>query len=152
MTELTQRIVNLQKERGYNDHQLEVGANLPVSSIQAWTKGRKRKDGKIVQTNPSAESIVKIARFFGVSTDYLLCLTEDKTPHYSPTQTALPATKQETSVGFPEQYKSLLTDEKYIDITKLYYNIDEMKRAVLFGTVLGCLQTLKVNTKEILGY
>lgn len=83
MTETTRRILALQKAKGVNDHQLEKGANLPISSIQVWTKGKKRKNGSITETSPSVDSIVNLARYFNVSTDYLLCLTDEPTANQS---------------------------------------------------------------------
>ena len=47
---------------------MEIGAGLANSSISQWKKGK----GK-----PSLDNIVKLSKFFHVSSDYLLCLTDD---------------------------------------------------------------------------
>jgi len=42
-----------------------------VGNESQWKKGK---------FEPSANAIIKIANYFGVSTDYLLCKTDDPTP------------------------------------------------------------------------
>lgn len=61
------RIKLLMSERRVSAHKLEIEANLAISSINGWSNGK---------FNPSAEAIKRIAVYFGVSTDYLLCLTD----------------------------------------------------------------------------
>lgn len=62
-----ERIKLLMSERTISAHKLEIDAGLSNASIQAWSNGK---------ANPSAEAIKRIAIYFGVSTDYLLCLTD----------------------------------------------------------------------------
>lgn len=63
------RIFQLKEERNLTNKQVEIGAGLANSSLSQWKKGK----GK-----PSMENIVKVAVYFHVSTDYLLCLTDDR--------------------------------------------------------------------------
>lgn len=63
------RIFQLKEERNLTSKDVEVGAGLANSSLSQWKKGK----GK-----PSLENIVKVASYFDVSTDYLLCLSEDR--------------------------------------------------------------------------
>lgn len=62
------RILALKDERNLTNRDVEIGAGLANSSISQWKKGK----GK-----PSLDNIVKLSKFFHVSSDYLLCLTDD---------------------------------------------------------------------------
>jgi len=64
------RIVKLQNEKGISDAILNRECELNHSSMYDWKRGR---------TKPSAEAIIKIARYFGVTSDYLLGLSDN--PH-----------------------------------------------------------------------
>lgn len=46
----------------------------------------------------------------------------------------------------------VLTDHNFVDTIKLCNGITAEQRAFVLGAVLGVLQTLKVDTKKILGY
>lgn len=65
------RILTLKEERNLTNRDVEIGAGLANSSISQWKKGK----GK-----PSLDNIVKLSKFFHVSSDYLLCLTDDCVP------------------------------------------------------------------------
>ena len=62
-----ERILLLRDEQNLTSKDVEIGADLANSSISQWKRGR----GK-----PSLESIVKLAHFFHVTSDYLLCLSD----------------------------------------------------------------------------
>lgn len=66
---ITDRITMLQEERSLTNKDVEIGAGLANASISQWKKGK----GK-----PSLESIVKLATYFEVTTDYLLCLSDNR--------------------------------------------------------------------------
>ena len=80
MTETTKRILDLMQKNSLNAHQLEVATNLPNASVQNWVKGKKCKNGDIRYMSASTDAITKLARYFNVSADYLLCLTDVPTP------------------------------------------------------------------------
>ena len=61
------RIFQLKDERNLTNKEVEIGAGLANSSLSQWKKGK----GK-----PSLDNIVKVATYFHVTTDYLLCLSE----------------------------------------------------------------------------
>ena len=63
------RITILQEERNLTNKEVEVGAGLANASISQWKKGK----GK-----PSLENIIKVATYFEVTTDYLLCLSDSR--------------------------------------------------------------------------
>lgn len=147
MTETTKRIIALQNQAGIKDYPLETGAGIPVSSIQAWTKGKKRKDGSISETTPSADSIAKLARYFNVSADYLLCLTDEPTPLKQANIAEQPATALSTELS------ELSQDKQFVDCAKLYKELKQSDRreiyAYIVGLASGILGAVKVN--KILG-
>lgn len=63
------RIFELKEEKHLTNKDVEIGAGLANSSLSQWKKGK----GK-----PSLENIIKVAAYFHVSTDYLLCLTDER--------------------------------------------------------------------------
>lgn len=65
---LGQRIQSLRKERGMSQQALTVKTGIPQTTLSAWENERK--------TNLSADSVIKLADAFGVTTDYLLGRTD----------------------------------------------------------------------------
>lgn len=63
------RIFQLKEERHLTNKQVEIGAGLANSSLSQWKKGK----GK-----PSLDNIVKISKYFNVSSDYILGLSENR--------------------------------------------------------------------------
>lgn len=161
MTETTKRILSLQKEKALNDHQLEVEAGLPISSIQAWTKGKKRKDGTIAETAPSIDSIVKLARYFNVSADYLLCLTDQPKPlerkevaqAYTNNQTTPPTAPFDYSNGLAEKYQHLFADDDFVKIAEVYDNTKiAAVKGILVGYFIATARANGVDTLTLVGY
>jgi len=60
---LLERILKLMDERGINAKELTEKIGINHSAVTDWKKGKG---------NPSTGAIIKLAKFFGVSTDYLL--------------------------------------------------------------------------------
>jgi len=67
----TKIILDLIREQGTTKAQLERECGLSNGTIHNWEKGRN---------NPSYGAIVKIAKFFNVSEDYIMGETNKKTP------------------------------------------------------------------------
>ena len=63
------KIFQLKNELGLTNKEIETGAGLANSSMSQWAKGK----GK-----PSLENIIKLSLFFHVTSDYLLCLSENR--------------------------------------------------------------------------
>ena len=61
------------EEKKINDATLCRECGLNHSAVTEWKKGKAK---------PSTEAVAKIARYFNVSADYLLGLTDDKTVYY----------------------------------------------------------------------
>lgn len=68
MDTFCKRIKDLRMENGLTQKQLAVKLETTNSAVCDWEKGR---------TQPDLETLAKIARFFSVSADYLLGLSDD---------------------------------------------------------------------------
>ena len=150
MTETTKRIVALQKENGLNDHQLEVGVGLPVSSVQAWTKGKKRKNGEIVESSPGIDSIVKLARYFNVSADYLLGLTDERKPLECRDVGQVDSPTSSVPAVFGEM-PDLLSEERFINTAKIYHELPDEMRERAYMLIYGIAVGLGLNVEKIIG-
>ena len=64
-----ERLIKLRKSRNMNQEQLANELSLSKFCISQYEKGKN---------NPSEETIIKIARMFGVTSDYLLGLSDEK--------------------------------------------------------------------------
>lgn len=144
MTETTKRILELQKQRRIKNYPLEKAAGLPVSTIQSWVKGKKQKDGSITTTSPSTEAIVKLARYFNVSADYLLCLTDEPTPlktadndeHQNPT--------------LPIELFLLSQDKQFVNLAKLYKELPQKYKDEMYALIRGIAIGAGLDIQQIL--
>jgi len=68
-----EKINELIKNSGKSKTEFLSNCNFNHNMFDDW----KRKG-----MNPTAEKLIKIAQYFGVSTDYLLGLTDNPKPHY----------------------------------------------------------------------
>ncbi|EET62077.1 DNA-binding helix-turn-helix protein [Marvinbryantia formatexigens DSM 14469] len=108
------RIFQLKEERHLTSKDVEVGAGLANASLLQWKKGK----GK-----PSLESIIKVALYFDVSTDYLLCLTDERK-------------EDKIEISLTEEEKLLL---------KAYNNASVYDR---FRIIQLCMNSLDENIKK----
>lgn len=123
MTETVNRILNLMKNNGDNAHSLEMKANLPISSIAGWKKDKFQ---------PSTDSIVKLARYFGVSTDYLLGLSEDPAQKNFVNSPVVTGNDNAVAVNGSTIYAAgavALDDE----LIRLYREFSEAEKSILLG-------------------
>ena len=67
--DVVDRITDLITERNTTAREVENSAGLSNGSIYSWKKGK----GK-----PSLDSICKLSKYFGVTSDYLLCLSDNR--------------------------------------------------------------------------
>ena len=63
MEKFVERLKELRKEKGLSQAQLATATGLTQTAIAYWETGRR---------NPTAQAVIILARYFEVSTDYLL--------------------------------------------------------------------------------
>lgn len=61
-------LLNLLEEKGLNQRQLSIKANIPTTTINGWLKANRL---------PDYNALIKLSNFFDVSADYLLGLKDD---------------------------------------------------------------------------
>lgn len=66
-----ERILELQKQSGLTVKALEAATGISNGSFSKWKKGTYA---------PSAEAVLRLAKYFHVSTDYLFCLSDSPYP------------------------------------------------------------------------
>ena len=146
MTETTKRIIELKEEMGLNDHQLELGAGLKPAFLQAWRNGKKNPKGEIVEVKPSTDSITKLARYFNVSADYLLCLTDKPKPLENHEVGEI---SDNTLTVFGE-ISDLLAEQRFVDSTKMYRALPDEYRQEVYAFIRGIVTGLGYSLKQIL--
>jgi len=67
MTFLGQKILEQRKEKGWTQKKLAAEIGTTEDSIYSWEKGR---------AEPSIDFIIKLAKIFDVTTDYLFGLSD----------------------------------------------------------------------------
>lgn len=127
----------LRKENKITQVDLARDLGFFHTAVVKWERGERE---------PNIDTLTKIADYFGVSVDYLLGheVNQDnsivKRPEYA------------LSEKFASDYKNLLTDKNFLDITKLCSAVTPEMRAVAFGYIVALFQSRGVNTQAILGY
>ena len=107
---MIEKILELMKKNEVKASELTNNAGLPHSAITHWKKGAAK---------PSSDAIIKIAKYFNVTTDYLLGLSN------------LP-----TGSGQQVVAKESVSELPYRDVAELLYifdKLDSVKKQRLLG-------------------
>lgn len=101
-----QRLLELRKARNLTQQRLAIELGIDQTSISSYECGKYL---------PTVEVLIKLADYFGVSTDYLLGLSEVKTPlktastdqaaYLLALYAALPAHYRERVIGYMQALK-----------------------------------------------
>lgn len=121
MTETTERILELMEQHGDTAYSLEKNTDLPTSTVVAWKKGKFK---------PSADAVVKVAQYYNVSTDYLLCLTNDQTPSKAN------ITEQKNPFLSTNLFE-LAYENRFVNIAKMYKELPEQKREKVYSYIVS---------------
>ena len=118
------RLKELRIERGYTQKELAEGIQTTADSIYSWEKGR---------SEPSIETLVKLADFFECSIDYLTGREDDfgnivlptAAPNLSQQEQgiivafrSLPKDLQQRAAAYISRLGELANDEKAATVTK----------------------------------
>lgn len=135
MDKTAERIIGLMKQHNDSAYALEKKVELPVSTIAAWKKDRFK---------PSADVIVKIAQYYNVATDYLLCLTDE------PISLKTHNTDKRQNAFLTTNLSKLSYDKRFIETAKMYMVLPDIYRERIYGIIQGLIMGLGYNIKNIL--
>lgn len=100
--------------KGYNMRQMSIALNLPYNTYVNYEKGLREVNSEI---------LIIMSRYFGVSPDYLMGLSDDKTPDNTPLEKSnAPPDLDVDDLFVLDKYKRLSVQNRY-EILKL---MDEM--------------------------
>lgn len=108
------RILALQERANISNKDLETVANLANGSVTNWKKRRY---------SPGVDAIVNLARYFQVTSDYLLCLSDNP---------------------IPEKIEKSLTEEEAL-LMEAYHNATIQGR---FRIVQACMNEQDIAAQE----
>ena len=107
---ITERIFDLMKKNSITAAQLSKELSLTKSIFTQWKQELQK---------PSVEAITKIADYFNVSTDYILCKTDDPTPPDKKSSSKPDIKWGDFGISFYEGNGKKLTQKQKDKITKL---------------------------------
>ena len=146
---MIERVMQLIKQSGLSDNAFEKQLHLSQGTVGNWRSGRNKL---------SMEAIIKLARYFNVSTDYLLGLTDERRP-LSATEAAQPQTVvaekgyTEIAENFIREFKEQMKEKAFQDIAKLYKAIKDVSlKAQVLTVLVAYLNRNGFNTENIVGY
>lgn len=132
---MVERILSLIKQSNINDHMFEKQLGFAQGTIGNWRK----KKNKV-----STEAIIKLAQYFNVSADYLLCLTNEPAPLQQTDVAKRPAYELSTELV------ELSQDKNFADSAKLYKVIPNEYKMQVCTYILGVATGLGLDIKQIL--
>lgn len=134
MNKTAERIIRLMEQHNDSAYALEKKVELPVSTIAAWKKDRFK---------PSADAIAKVAQYYNVSADYLLCLTDE--PLLIKTNSLIEEQNAFLTAGLSE----LSYEKRFADIARMYKALSDEYRERVYAFIQGIIIGLGLNANEI---
>lgn len=127
---MVERILELINQSGLRDYAFERQLGFAQGTIGNWRNGRNKL---------SSEAVIKIARYFNISADYLLGLTDEIIPVKKVSLDELPTALVEVS-----------QDSEYVNSTKLYNAMNDENKQQVNTFILGVATGSGLDIKKIL--
>ena len=129
-------LATLRKEHGLSQQKLASDIGLARNTICQYESGNRV---------PDVSTLVLLADYFGVSTDYLLGREEKKAVMERPTS--------EITENFIREFKEQMKEKAFQDIAKLYKAIKDVSlKAQILTVLVAYLNRSGINTESIVGY
>lgn len=116
-----------------SDNSLEKKIGLSQGTIGNWRSGRNKV---------STEATIKLAHYFNISADYLLCLTDEPTPLKQSDIAERPTTSTLST--------ELEKDFRFVASAKLYHAMPDEYKNQVYAYIFGVAAGLGINVKQIL--
>lgn len=141
---MIERVMQLIKQSGLSDNAFEKQLHLSQGTVGNWRSGRNKL---------SMEAIIKLARYFNVSADYLLGLTDDRRPLLEAGVVVPPTAIGESAASeIAARYKHLFEDADFVKVATVYDSVQIAAiKGLLVGYFLAAAKSSGVDT-SIVGY
>ena len=141
---MIERVMQLIKQSGLSDNAFEKQLHLSQGTVGNWRSGRNKL---------SMEAIIKLARYFNISADYLLGLSDEPKQLIATSEELTSAAIIERPIAdLAEKYKHLFTDEEFMKIAKVYEAAQDVKvKGLLVGYFIATAKASGVDT-TVVGY
>ena len=140
---LTQRLNSLFQEartRGTSTRSILLQLGMSETALAEWNRGKSK---------PTIGAVVTLARYFNVSADYLLGLTDERKPLECREvgQVASPAPSVPAVFG---DMPDLLSEERFINTAKIYHELPDEMRERAYMLIYGMALGIGLNVDNIL--
>lgn len=140
LIQATQRVNQLFESTGMDVDPFEKAIGVSQGTIKNIRNGRNLV---------SADCIIKVAKYLHLSTDYLLCLTNEPTQLDKNLQTESPT----YAVSYTNEFDKLIQDPTFMNISKLYSKLNSPQdKGIVFGFILDLAKHSGIDTKAVVGY
>ncbi len=133
---MIERILDLISKSGNSDYSIEKTLRFTQGTISNW----RRNKNKV-----SSDAIGKLARYFNVSADYLLCLTDEPAPLNVANIIERPIATLSPVLA------ELSSDKEFVNAAKLYNAVSAEYKRQICAYILGVASALDVNISQVLG-
>lgn len=127
----------LRKEHGLTQTELGEVVGFTHVAVVKWENG---------QREPDFSTLIKLADYFGVSTDYLLG-REEKKSGIERSTTAISSASMPAVFG---DMPDLLSEQRFVNTAKIYHELPDELRERAFMLVYGIAVGLGLNVEKIL--
>ncbi len=130
------RIKILCKEKKMNITSLEKKCGFSQNSIVKWAK-----------TSPSVDKIICVARYFNVSADYLLCLTDEPKPLESRELKQIDYSVPAIVGEMPDLFR----EQRFVNTAKVYNELPDEYRERMYEYIVTVAVNLGINVAKVIG-
>ena len=138
---MIERVMQLIKQSGLSDNAFEKQLHLSQGTVGNWRSGRNKL---------SMEAIIKLARYFNVSADYLLGLTDERKPLECRDVGQVDSPTSSVPAVFGEM-PDLLSEERFVNTAKIYHELPDELRERAYMLIYGIAVGLGLNVEKIIG-
>lgn len=132
------------KEQAISARSILIELELSPTALSEWNRGK---------SHPTLETIVKLSKYFNVSTDYLLGLTDEPNTFSVNENTStelIKRPKYAVSDKFIEDYTNLLNDKHFANIAKVYNEFDESYKIQVYTYIVALATQVGLNVANII--
>lgn len=133
---MVERILQLIAQTKMSDNAFEKQLGFSQGTVGNWRNRRNKL---------SYEAIIKLARYFNISADYLLCLSDEPTPLKTADIAERPTNALSTELA------ELSQDERFVNSAKLYKELPNKYREEVYALIRGIAIGYGLNIQQILG-